>query len=324
MRIEFRNLSVEYRTKAGPVRALDGAELAFDSRSTVGIVGESGSGKTTLGMAIGRLLPDSSARISGNLLLDETDVFDLSRREVRRLRRDHLGFVFQNPMSALDPTMRIGKQLSDAAGETTLGGNVDQRLRSVGLPDAYRVARSYPHELSGGMAQRVFIAMAIARTPALLIADEPTSALDATVRAEVLALLVGLKDRFNTGLVLLSHELHVVAAHCDEVAVMYAGRVVEHGTARLVFERARHPYTMALIQAAPGRERPGERVQPISGLPPSLREASTGCAFAPRCAFADDRCRSRRPEPRFFDDRTILCHRAEEIASLVANAEMKS
>ena len=290
MRVEFLNLTVEYHTREGVVRALDGAELAFDSRSTIGIVGESGSGKTTLGMAIGRLLPDSSERVSGNLLLDGESVFDLTLEEVRRLRRDRLGFVFQNPMSVLDPTMRIGRQLSDAAGGSGDGKAVDQRLRAVGLSDAKRVARSYPHELSGGMAQRVVIAMAIARTPALLIADEPTSALDATIRAEVLALLTGLKDRFDTGVVLLSHELLVVSAHCDEVAVMYAGRVVEHGAARLVFERARHPYTMALMQAAPGRERPGQRIEPIRGLPPLLREASAGCAFAPRCAFAVEAC----------------------------------
>jgi peptide/nickel transport system ATP-binding protein len=324
MRVEFLNLTVEYHTREGVVRALDGAELAFDSRSTIGIVGESGSGKTTLGMAIGRLLPDSSERVSGNLLLDGESVFDLTLEEVRRLRRDRLGFVFQNPMSVLDPTMRIGRQLSDAAGGSGDGKAVDQRLRAVGLSDAKRVARSYPHELSGGMAQRVVIAMAIARTPALLIADEPTSALDATIRAEVLALLTGLKDRFDTGVVLLSHELLVVSAHCDEVAVMYAGRVVEHGAARLVFERARHPYTMALMQAAPGRERPGQRIEPIRGLPPLLREASAGCAFAPRCAFADDRCRNSRPEPRSFDDRTILCHRAEEIAPLTDNAGMRA
>jgi peptide/nickel transport system ATP-binding protein len=324
MRVEFLNLTVEYHTREGVVRALDGAELAFDSRSTIGIVGESGSGKTTLGMAIGRLLPDSSERVSGNLLLDGESVFDLTLEEVRRLRRDRLGFVFQNPMSVLDPTMRIGRQLSDAAGGSGDGKAVDQRLRAVGLSDAKRVARSYPHELSGGMAQRVVIAMAIARTPALLIADEPTSALDATIRAEVLALLTGLKDRFDTGVVLLSHELLVVSAHCDEVAVMYAGRVVEHGAARLVFERARHPYTMALMQAAPGRERPGQRIEPIRGLPPLLREASAGCAFAPRCAFADDHCRNNRPEPRSFDDRTILCHRAEEIAPLTDNAGMRA
>jgi oligopeptide/dipeptide ABC transporter ATP-binding protein len=198
------------------------------------------------------------------------------------------------------------------------GKSVEERLREVGLSDAKRVARSYPHELSGGMAQRAVIALAIARNPALLIADEPTSALDATIRAEVLALLIGLKDRFNTGIVLLSHELMVVARYCDEVAVMYAGRVLEHGAASLVFERARHPYTMALLRAAPGRERPGARIEPIRGLPPLLREASPGCAFAPRCAFVEARCRNERPESRSFDARTILCHRADEIAALDA------
>jgi peptide/nickel transport system ATP-binding protein len=321
MRIEFNNLTVEYQTREGPVRALDGAELAFDSRSTIGIVGESGSGKTTLGMAIGRLLPDSVRRVAGDLLLDGKPVFDLPPEVIRRLRQDRLGFVFQNPMSALDPTMRIGQQLAGVAAEGLAAKSVEQRLREVGLPDPARVARSFPHELSGGMAQRAVIALAIARTPALLIADEPTSALDATIRAEVLALLIGLKDRFDTGIVLLSHELMVVAAHCDEVAVMYAGRVVEHGAAKTIFQRARHPYTMALLRAAPGRERPGQRIEPIPGLPPLLREASPGCAFAARCALAEERCRTQRPEPRIFDARTILCHRAEEIASLAAGAE---
>jgi peptide/nickel transport system ATP-binding protein len=323
MQVAFKNLTIEFHTAAGVVRALDGADLAFESRVTIGIVGESGSGKTTLGMAIGRLLPGSAERVSGDLLLDGQAVFGLTLDEVRRLRRHRLGFVFQNPMSVLDPTMRIHRQLSDAAGGSAAGKTIDERLREVGLPDTKRVARSYPHELSGGMAQRVVIAMAIARAPALLIADEPTSALDATIRAEVLGLLTGLKDRFDTGVVLLSHELLVVAAHCDEVAVMYAGRVVEHGPARVVFERARHPYTIALMQAAPGRERPGQRIQPIGGLPPLLREASVGCAFAPRCAFADERCRTQRPEPRSFDDRTILCHRAEDIAALKADSGMR-
>ena len=308
------NLALEYRTQTGPVRALDGASLDIATSSTLGVVGESGSGKTTLGMAIGRLLPASAVRLSGELVVDGKPVFDLPKEELRMLRRTRLGFVFQNPMTALDPTMRIRRQLERAAGGRLTDGPALDMLRRVGLPDPDRVARSYPHELSGGMAQRVVVAMAVARNPMLLIADEPTSALDATVRIEILSMLIGLKDRLGTGLLVLSHELHIVATFCTEVAVMYGGRVVEHGPSALLFARPRHPYTRALIRAAPGSERQGERLDPIPGTPPLLREAAAGCAFAPRCIFAVPRCHLERPEPRFHDGRTVLCHRVEELS----------
>jgi peptide/nickel transport system ATP-binding protein len=313
--VAARELALEYRTRGGAVRALDGADLAIGGAATLGIVGESGSGKTTLGMAIGRLLPASAARAGGDLTISGRSVFGLTKRELRRLRRERLGFVFQNPMTALDPTMRVARQLERASGSSLDVPRREALLARVGLKEAGRVARSYPHELSGGMAQRVVIALAIARGPSLLIADEPTSALDATVRDEVLDLLIGLKRELGTRLVLMSHELRVVAARCDEIAVMYGGRVVEHGAARRLFERPRHPYTMALLLAAPGRERPGQRVAPIPGTPPLLRQASPGCAFAARCAFATEQCRAERPRPRDYDGRTILCHRAEEIAA---------
>ena len=315
LQIQIENLAVEYRTRGGTVRALDGADLRLDGQSSLGIVGESGSGKTTLGMAIGRLLPESCERVTGDLRIGDASVFELQPEELRQLRRQSLGFVFQNPMTALDPTMRVGKQLEHSVGHRLDRERVIELLSKVGLLEPERVARSYPHELSGGMAQRVVIAFAIARRPSLLIADEPTSALDATVREGVLVLLTGMRELFGTGLVLLSHELWVVAAHCDEVAVMYGGRIVEHGPARLLFERPCHPYTIALLRAAPGRERQGQRLEPIAGMPPLLRGTAPGCAFVSRCAFAIERCRTERPERQQVDGRVVLCHRASEVAA---------
>jgi oligopeptide/dipeptide ABC transporter ATP-binding protein len=308
--VEAKDLALEYRTVDGPVRALDGADLVVSPRATLGIVGESGSGKTTLGLAIGRLLPENTERAAGDLLVGGASVFGLDASTLRRLRRERLGFVFQNPMAVLDPTMRVGRQLALALDGETPPARIAAALAEVELTDVERVARSYPHELSGGMAQRVVVAIAVARRPALLVADEPTSALDATVREEVLRLIVGLRKRIGASIILLSHELRVVARHCDEVAVMYGGRVVERAASASLFSSARHPYTVALLRAAPGREKPGERLEPIPGGPPTLRSASRGCAFAPRCPVALDICRSERPLLRPVAEHLVACHRA--------------
>jgi peptide/nickel transport system ATP-binding protein len=314
--VEVCGLGIEYRTRAGPVKALDGADLEIHAGSSLGIVGESGSGKSTLGLAIGRLLPASALRTDGDLRVEGKSVFELSKPALRVLRRHRLGFIFQNPMTALDPTMRVLQQLQRANPNR----NVPELLAEVGLSDVKRMARSFPHELSGGMAQRVAIALAISRSPALLIADEPTSSLDAMVREEVLAVLFDLKDRLGTSLVLLSHELHVVAKRCELVAVMYGGRIVEYGAASLLFEQPLHPYTRALLQAAPGQERCGRRLKPIPGAPPILRASAPGCSFASRCAFVIERCRNERPQERLCHGRQILCHRAEDIAEMARPA----
>jgi peptide/nickel transport system ATP-binding protein len=318
--VEVIGLGIEYVTHAGPVRALDGADLTIHAKSSLGIVGESGSGKSTLGLAIGRLLPASTERTDGDLLVEGKSVFELSKPALRALRRRRLGFVFQNPMTALDPTMRVRQQLERANPDLSGVERVFELLAEVGLSDEDRLARSFPHELSGGMAQRVAIALAIARSPALLIADEPTASLDAMVREEVLSVLLDLRTRLGTCLVLLSHELRVVFKRCEVVAVMYAGRIVEHGPASLLLKRPRHPYTRALLHAAPGQERYGQRLEPIPGAPPILRGSAPGCSFAPRCTFAIERCRNERPQERLFQGRQILCHRAEHIAELAQAA----
>lgn len=319
--VQASDLVIEYITPRGPVRALDGADLTLAAGSSLGLVGESGSGKTTLGMAMGRLLPANSLRAAGALRVDGQSVFDLDDSALARLRRTRLGFVFQNPMSALNPTSRIGIQVAHALGKKRADDEVMELLRHVGLADEGRILKAYPHQLSGGMAQRVVVALAIARRPALLVADEPTASLDASIRDQILDLLTSLKDEIGMAVVLLSHELATVARHCEMIGVMYGGRVVEYGTSREVFGDPIHPYTRALLRAAPGREKPGERLSPIPGSPPVLAAASQGCSFAARCPMAVDECRHVRPTQRSVAGRRTLCHRAEEIVARPADQE---
>lgn len=290
-------------------RALDGTGLRLGAGEVLGLVGESGSGKSTLALAIGRLLPDTARRAGGDLRVNGRSVFGLDDAGLRQLRRDVLGFVFQNPMTALDPTLRIGRQVALAAGGKQ---DVEHLLARVGLESLDRVTRSFPHQLSGGMAQRVVIAMAIARGPRLLIADEPTASLDATLREQILSLLVSLRDLTGAGILLVGHELQAIARHSDSVAVMYAGRVVEQGPATVVFSRPAHPYTAALLAVAPGQERQGALLRAIPGAPPVLTGPSDGCAFAARCGRAGPEC-AERPELRPVAGRLAACHRSNDV-----------
>ena len=308
--VEARDLAIEYDTSGGAVRALDGADIAIEPGVSLGLVGESGSGKTTLGMAIGRLLPANARLAGGALHVGGRPVFDLADDDVLLLRQRELGFVFQSPMSALNPTARIGRQVAWALGADADGAQVLALLRRVGLPEAARLVNAYPHELSGGMAQRVVIAMAIARQPRLLIADEPTASLDASIRGQILDLLLALQKEIGATFVLLSHELAVVARCCERVGIMYGGRVVEFGPSAQVFNNPVHPYTQGLLRAAPGAERPGTRLVPIPGTPPILAAPAAGCSFRARCQLADARCEQVRPALRRFGGRGILCHHA--------------
>ncbi|MBW8715124.1 MAG: ABC transporter ATP-binding protein [Variovorax paradoxus] len=294
--LEVTDLVIEFGDAPGAThRALDGATLSVRAGEVLGLVGESGSGKSTLGLAVGRLLADNARRPGGELKVNGQPVFELDDAALRELRRRTLGFVFQNPMVALDPTMRVGKQVALASGSKAA---VRDLLARVGLRDIERVERSFPHQLSGGMAQRVVIAMA---------------SLDATLREQIFALLVSLRDSMKTGVVLLSHELRAVARHCDTVAVMYAGRVVEYGPASVVFARPAHPYTQALLAVAPGREKLGEVLASIPGAPPALGGRSEHCAFADRCGHANAHCRALRPELREVEGRSVACHHAGEL-----------
>lgn len=311
--VEARDLVISYETPRGRVRALDEARIELSPGETLAIVGESGSGKTTLGMAAGKLLPSEAICESGRFLVDGCSVFEADIDELRALRRDRLGFVFQNPMTALDPTMRAGRQLARAMGGNVPRGAIATLLARAELPDPERVMDSFPHQLSGGMAQRVVIAMAIARRPKLLIADEPTASLDASIRDRVMATLRRLRDETGASLVILSHDLRMVARHADRIAVMYGGRIVEIGDSSRVLGQPAHPYTRALMAAAAGNERPGERLEPIPGSPPVLTGRCEKCAYEPRCTFAQSLCAEVRPEERLVEGRKVVCHFAERV-----------
>lgn len=311
--LEARELEVVYETARGRMQALDSLDLVLAPGETLALVGESGSGKSTLGLAVGRLLPASARVAAGSLRLDGEDVLAADGRTLRDLRRRRLGFVFQNPMSALDPTMRVGKQVARAMDGGAEPAAVEALLRRAGLDEPARVAGGFPHELSGGMAQRVVIAMAIARGPALLVADEPTASLDVSIRARVMGTLLALQAEIGASLLVLTHDLHMAARHCRTIAVMYAGRIVETGPSAAVLSRPAHPYTKGLLAAAAGQEAPGERLEPIPGLPPTLRERAGDCSFAPRCPYAEARCRELRPARRQLERRQVVCHLAERV-----------
>ncbi len=311
--VEAQDLDLIYAGETGPVQALDGLDLTLGAGDTLAIVGESGSGKSTLGLAMGRLLPPEAERRSGSLTIAGTPVFEAKQEEVRRLRRETLGFVFQNPMSALDPTMRIGRQVARACGRAASENHVQGLLARAELEAPEQLVRRYPHELSGGMAQRVVIAMAIARGPALLVADEPTASLDVSIRAKVMATLLALQRESGASLVLLTHDLHLAARHCQSLAVMYAGRIVETGPSAAVLSRPGHPYTKGLLAAAAGNEAPGEALQPIPGLPPMLHKPAKDCSFAPRCPYVERRCQELRPGARLLGRKQVACHFAERL-----------
>jgi oligopeptide/dipeptide ABC transporter ATP-binding protein len=317
------DLVVEYETDHGPQRALDSATLTVAPGEFVGLVGESGSGKSTLGLAIGRLLPPNGHLRGGDLLLDSQAVFGLPPEAMRRQRRETLAFIFQDPIGSLDPTMRIGRQVGLAVADAGDTRSVDTHLERVGLRDTDRIAASFPHELSGGMAQRVAIAIALARRPRLIVADEPTAQLDATIRRQLLDLLFGLAADARAAVLFLTHDLRSVEKYCSRVAVMYAGRTVENGATGRIFRYPVHPYTRALLASAVGHEGIGGMIVPIAGMPPTLRGPATGCAFAPRCTWAVARCRTERPVPEVIDGRLVLCHRAaESYAASLAKSEV--
>ncbi|HVV21437.1 MAG TPA: ABC transporter ATP-binding protein [Pseudonocardiaceae bacterium] len=295
--LEFRDTAVRYRSARGPVDAVRGVNLTVDAGQTLGVAGESGSGKSTLAMTVLRLLP-RTATMTGQVLLDGADVTAMSWGQLRAVRWADASVIFQGAMHALNPVRRVCDQIAEPMllHGTTRGGSVDARVRQlldrVGLPT--RRARAYPHELSGGQRQRVMIAMALACDPRLVIADEPTTALDVMVQAQVLDLLAELVAERDVGLVMISHDLSVLARTCQRLAVMYAGRIVEYGPADQVVRHPTHPYTAALAAAFPTIGDPASRMAPrgLPGDPPDPAALPSGCPFHPRCAVARAECES--------------------------------
>ncbi|MCC6006721.1 MAG: ABC transporter ATP-binding protein [Rhodobacteraceae bacterium] len=308
--VKIEGLSLAYGAGETAVLALDRITLTSDRGQVLGLVGESGSGKSTLGFALGRLLPQGVRPTEGRVEICGLDVWNAEIRALRALRRKRLRFIFQDPVSSLDPTRRIGRQIAEAVDPVADRAALLSIMDEVGLHDHDRVLSAWPHQLSGGMAQRVAIAIALIAEPDVIVADEATSALDASVRARILALLRERAKARGITLWLLSHDLHAVRRYCDRVAVMYAGRIVEEGPLPAVFDAPAHPYTAALLAATPGLERPGETLPTIPGTVKPHRRAAVDCAFAARCAHArPDRCRTERPEPLSVGTgRSVLCH----------------
>jgi peptide/nickel transport system ATP-binding protein len=319
--LAVRDLVVTYRTGAGPMRAVDGAMLDVPAGTIVGLVGESGCGKSTLGRALMGVLPSAGQIASGSIAFEGRELTALPERERRALRWRRMSFVPQTAMNALDPVQRLRAQMLEVL--RARGGlhgaaaraRAEELFRMVGI-DPARLA-DYPHQFSGGMRQRASIALALALDPVLVIADEPVTALDVIVQRQVLDLLRGLQARLGLAIILVTHDIAVVAYACDRVAVMYAGRVVESGPAREVLERPLHPYTMGLTHAFPDVHGGDEALVPIEGAPPSLLHPPPGCRFAPRCPFAVDRCRAEAPAlaPRGVDH-DVACWRAEDAVAL--------
>ncbi|MTH35958.1 ATP-binding cassette domain-containing protein [Paracoccus limosus] len=315
--LTIRNLRVHFPGQTGEVLAVDGVDLTLRAGEIVGLVGESGSGKSVTAMSILRLVP--GARSSGQIALEGRDLIGLGAAEMRALRGDRIGMVFQNPMTSLNPAYTIGNQLIEAVRlHRPLGRGAARklaltRLAEVGLTDAARVFTSYPHELSGGMRQRAMIAMAMICAPALLIADEPTTALGVTTQAQILHLLDRLRREHGTAILLITHDLAVVAAICDRVAVMYAGSVVEEAPSDDLIDRPRHPYTRALIEAIPSETGDRRRLYSIPGAA-LMRPDAQACAFAPRCATASERCRAARPPLITSGARGLRCWHPLEVS----------
>jgi peptide/nickel transport system ATP-binding protein len=301
--LELRDLRTEIRTRHASVTPVDGISFDIRDGETVGLVGESGSGKSMIGNSIMRLLPPGGAITSGQIRLDGRDLVPLDDAEIRKVRGSDIGLVFQDPMSALNPTMTIGRQIAETVcfhrGVSMSAGLARARemLELVSVPKASERVADYPHQLSGGLRQRVVIAMALACSPKLLIADEPTTALDVTIQAQILTLLDDLKTQLRMALLLITHDMGVIAERADRVVVIYAGREVESAATGELFSRIRHPYTEALLASIPRLDEDrSRRLYSIPGSPPDLTRLPPGCRFAPRCRFATDRCRTEDPQ----------------------------
>jgi len=316
-------LHTEFRTGAGVVRAVDDVSWSVEPGETVAIVGESGSGKSVTALSVLRLIPDPPGRITaGEVWFGGRDLMTLSDEEMREVRGGAIGMVFQEPMTSLNPVLTIGRQITETLEQhrgLDRGASYQRAvelLMLVGIADAARRLKQYPHQLSGGMRQRVMIAIALACEPKLIIADEPTTALDVTIQAQILELMKALTQRLGVALVIITHNLGVVARYANRVNVMYAGRIVESGPATEIYHRPRHPYTIALLRSVPRLDRPRQaRLDPVEGQPPDLTRLDEGCSFRPRCRFAIDACATARPPLAPIGDGVHLsaCFRSHEL-----------
>lgn len=320
MLLSINNLHTYFKTDDGIVRAVDGVSFSLEQGETLGIVGESGSGKSVTCLSAMRLVPSPPAYFpEGEVLFEGRDLLKLSKREMRGLRGNDISMIFQDPMSSLNPFLRISRQMTEVleVHKKISAANAKkaaiEMLERVGIPDPAKRINDYPHQFSGGMRQRVMIAMALLCEPKLLIADEPTTALDVTIQAQILELIDELKTKFGTSVIFVTHDLGVVAGITDRLAVMYAGRIVEQGATDDVFATPRHPYTQGLLASIPRLDERSEMLEAVPGLPPDLSNLPTGCAFHPRCSLVTDRCKTDYPDKVIFgEERWAKCWEANQ------------
>ena len=300
--LEVRNLQTSFKTEAGEIKAVDGVSFDVPKGKTIGIVGESGSGKSITSLTIMRLLAKNGYIKNGEILYKGKDITKLTDKEMRDIRGNQISMIFQEPMTSLNPVFTVGQQISETirihkkvSKKEALNLSVEM-LKLVGIPSPEKRIKQYPFELSGGMRQRVMIAMALACDPEILIADEPTTALDVTIQAQILELIRDLQNRLGMSVIMITHDLGVVAETCDYVAVMYAGQVVEYADVRTLFKNPKHPYTLGLLNSLPRHDIDQEKLIPIKGMVPSPFDMPAGCRFAPRCPVATDICHGKMPE----------------------------
>lgn len=299
--LEIKNLQVEFQSDGRTVRAVNGVHLRLGEKETLGLVGETGAGKTTTALSIMQLISSPPGKItSGEILFEGDDLLKKSVKEMRKIRGNKISMIFQDPMTALNPVLTVSDQISEVirnhqkCSRSQALRQALNMMQMVGIP-AER-SKEYPHQFSGGMKQRIVIAIALACNPRLLIADEPTTALDVTIQAQVLRMMKKMRDQFSTSMLLITHDLGVVAEVCDSVAIMYAGEIVEYGTLAQIFENPLHPYTKGLFDSLPSLEDDAERLRPIKGLMPDPTNLPSGCKFHDRCPFCTEKCTAEQPE----------------------------
>ena len=316
--LEVHDLEIRYVTDEETVQAVNDITFSLERGESIGLVGETGAGKTTTALSILRLVPDPPGVIkNGSITLDGKDILNLPQKDLESIRGNLVSMIFQDPMTSLNPVLTVGEQIAEVIGlhenisEKEAADKAGQMLEVVGIPkERYG---EYPHQFSGGMKQRVVIAMALACNPKLLIADEPTTALDVTIQAQVLETMKELREKFGSAMIMITHDLGIIAEVCDEVSVVYAGQIVEHGTLEDVFERTLHPYTEGLFGSLPNIEERRHRLQPIPGLMPDPTDLPKGCCFAPRCKYCTEACTKARPEMKWVSDtHYVRCSRYDE------------
>lgn len=317
--LDIQGLKTYFYTEEGIVRAVDDINLQINRFESVGVVGESGCGKSTLALSILRMIPHPGKIVSGKILFENVDLLKLNEKEMRRIRGKKIAIIFQDPRSSLNPVFNIGSQIAEAIqlhqlikNKHELKHKVVNILEKVNIPDPEKRYLNYPHELSGGMCQRVMIAMALSCNPDLLIADEPTTALDVTIQAQILDLMKRMQREFKSSILLITHNMGIVAEICDKVAIMYCGKIVEYGDTMTIFKEPKHPYTRALLESIP-RVDVKKELKSIPGSVPSLVNPPKGCRFHPRCGYTSKLCREEDPPMvKVKDGHIVLCHNVKE------------